>query len=364
MADLVFAPGGATTNITVQTDVLSRVGELLKHSVAGIHGAAVSLVTDDRVRGLYGRTVADSLAAADLTVHEFSVPPGEASKSLAVAERVYAFLAERAVGRDGLMLALGGGVVSDLAGFVAATWMRGIPFAVCPTTLESAIDASLGGKTAVNIAGGKNLVGVFHQPRLVAIDPRCLTTLEPRDVRAGLAESVKHALLVSEPFLAWHEACAGAILALESDVVSELILRNLQIKGAIVEEDTLERTGRRMLLNFGHTIGHAIESCCAYRLRHGECVALGIVAACRLSRRLGLLDDAVVSRVEALLARLGLPTRLTEPPAAEAVLDTIARDKKAKGGRVRFVLLAGVGVPVVRDDVTDAQIRDAYASLF
>jgi 3-dehydroquinate synthase len=321
------------------------------------------LITDRHVESLYSESVLKSLGSAAFTADSCSIEPGEASKSLDTLAEVYQYLARCGLGRDGLILALGGGVVSDLAGFAAATWMRGVRFAICPTTLEADIDASIGDKTAINVPGAKNLVGAFHQPLVVAIDPACLKTLDPRDVRAGLGESVKHALISSEEFLAWHEANAEAIPALDPALTTALIKRNLRIKAGIVEEDPRERTGAREVLNFGHTIGHAIEACGGFALRHGECVALGLLAACRLSQCLGSLREETVARVEKLLARLGLPTRLSDPIETERILDALRKDKKVRGGVGRFVLLEGVGRPVVRDDVPEELVRDAYESL-
>jgi len=253
--------------------------------------------------------------------------------------------------------------VSDLAGFVAATWLRGVRFAICPTTLEADVDASIGGKTAVNIDAGKNLVGAFHQPVLVAVDPDCLKTLDPRDVRAGMAESIKHALLFSEEFLSWHEKHGDAILALEPGTIAELIGRNVRFKADVVREDTLEQAGRRMLLNFGHTVGHAIESCCGYAYRHGECVALGMLAACRLSHSLGLLGARDVDRVQTLLDRFGLPTVLAESVDWRRIITRLRNDKKVRAGKVRLVLLEGIAQPVIRADVPEKALRQAYDSL-
>jgi len=312
---------------------------------------------------LYGPQVLNVLRASDLSATELRVPAGEHAKSLDVLADVYRQLADRHVGRDGLLLALGGGVVSDLTGFAAATWMRGIPFGICPTTLESAIDASIGGKTAVNIPGAKNLVGAFHQPLFVATDPTCLATLPPRDLSAGLAESVKHALIADADFLTWHEHHAQAVLGADMSVLTDLIVRNAAIKCDIVARDPFERSGTRMILNFGHTIGHAIEATAEGELRHGECVALGMVAALRLSHMLGLVDSVLVDRVVALLERLRLPTRLETAPDTDHVLESIRKDKKAKGQRVRFVLLEQVGRPVIRDDISESRIREAIGSL-
>lgn len=354
---------GQTTVVKVVPQIVDAIGKTLAAHLGADQRYQVVVVTDTRVGRLYASRLVASLESSGFGVHVHAVDPGEGSKSLATVEQLYAFLAEHAVGRDAILLALGGGVVSDLCGFVAATWMRGVRFVICPTTLEADVDACLGGKTGVNLPAGKNLVGAFHQPTLVAVDPMCLHTLDDRDVRAGLAESIKHALISSDDFLSWHEAHASAILSLDDVVVTELIEKNLRIKGEIVEQDPLEECGRRIHLNFGHTIGHAIEMLCEYRLRHGECVALGMLAACRLSNMMGLLGAAQVARVEAILSRFALPDKLSEPISADAVLEAIRLDKKMRGGKVRFVLLESIGKPVVRDDVSEPMVRQAYGSL-
>ncbi len=351
------------TEIAVRSNALAEAGELLRHACALPAGARIVLVSDKRVAALHGQRLSEALRQVGFNVLEHLVEPGEKSKSLEAAGDLYRFLAQNTVPRDTAIVALGGGVVSDLAGFVAATWMRGVRFVVCPTTLESAIDASIGGKTAINLPEAKNLIGAFHQPVLVVIDPSCLDTLEVRDVSAGLGESVKHALIASEEFLAWHECHADAILGLDDSLTVELILRNVQIKSGIVEEDEREQTGRRVLLNFGHTIGHAIEACCGFTLRHGECVALGMTAACHLSHTMGILDRAVVARVEAILHRFGLPTSLAEPIDSDLIMTALRHDKKIHSGATHFVLLEGPGRPVVRNGVSDQAILEAYESL-
>jgi len=355
-----------TTQIIIEEGVLERIGSILRPLVVGRH---VLLVTDETVKGLYGATVTDSITASGLRVDTYTIPPGERSKSLSVAQGLYAALAANRVGRDGIVMALGGGVVSDLAGFAAATWMRGIDFTVCPTTVEADVDASIGGKTAVNVPAGKNLVGAFHQPRLVAIDPLCLRTLSQRDVQAGLAESIKHALIADESFVAWHEANADAVLTLDPATTTEMIRRNVAIKARIVSSDPTERGGARTLLNFGHTIGHAVEAVTGYSLRHGECVSIGMVAACRLSNRLGLLGLSVVEQVERLLERFHLPVTvahhpgITRIPSAGEILAKIAQDKKGLDDSVRFVLLEGIGRPAVRSQIPEPLIHEVCTSI-
>ncbi|HMQ15303.1 MAG TPA: 3-dehydroquinate synthase [Phycisphaerae bacterium] len=289
------------------------------------------------------------------------VPAGEASKTLASAERLYGGLGEAEIGRDGLILALGGGMIGDLAGFVAATWLRGVPFVFCPTTTEAAIDASIGGKTAVNHPAGKNLIGAFHAAAAVVIDTDLLRTLPARDFSAGLAESVKHALIADAAFLAWHEQEAARLLRGDPNAVTDLILRNCRIKADIVARDAHERDWRAVL-NFGHTVGHALEHVLGFELRHGECVALGMIAENEIARARGWLDAAVCERVGALLATLGLPTRLPRPVSVDEAWAAARVDKKVRGGVVRCVLLRGpaqpeLNVPIDRKEMDAAVTR-------
>ncbi|MFO0840199.1 MAG: 3-dehydroquinate synthase [Phycisphaerae bacterium] len=324
-------------------------------------GAAprICVIADARVYELHGERLKGVLSGNAIVL---TVPPGEQNKSLASAQRLYDELARAEIRRGDLIVALGGGMVGDLAGFVAATWMRGIRFIQIPTTTEAAIDASVGGKTAVNHAAGKNLIGAFHQPIAVVIDTEFLDTLPERDFRAGLAESVKHAVTRDSEFLAWHEQNADAILAREPAALAHLIAWNCRIKAAVVATDERD-DGPRQVLNHGHTIGHALEHVFGYALRHGECVALGMLVENELSRRRGLLDADVAQRIRVLLTRLGLPTRLDRGVDADAVLRACRMDKKNAGGRVRFVLLTGLGQTQRSADAQDAEITAALAAL-
>ncbi|MBL8880047.1 MAG: 3-dehydroquinate synthase [Phycisphaerales bacterium] len=290
------------------------------------------------------------------------IEPGETSKSLPTAERLYSVLADARVERGDMLIAIGGGVVTDLAGFVAGTWLRGIRYISIPTTLEAAIDASVGGKTAINHAAGKNLIGVFHHPSTVLIDTRFLATLPRRDLIAGLAESVKHALLTTPAFVAWHETHAELIRDGDTGAMNELIARNIQVKTDVVARDERE-AGLRAILNYGHTIGHAIEHVLEYELRHGECVALGIVAENALAVAAGILDPTTATRARALLHTLGLPTALPRPVDAEALLEACRVDKKVRSGKVRFALLRGIGAPVIVDHLSDAEIVGAIRTI-
>lgn len=378
MKDIFLRAGSANTRIRVLPGALNHIGEW----IALLPTPPLVLVcADQTVADLYAERVLTSLASAGLRASLHTFPPGDASKCLTELDRIYVKLGEIRLARDGMLLALGGGVASDLTGFAAATWMRGVRFATCPTTLESDVDACIGGKTGINHSAGKNLVGAFHHPELVAVDPECLATLPDRDVAAGLAESIKHALIADAAFLDWHQAHRERILARDPGTMTDLIERNLRIKVDVVESDEREQ-GRRAILNFGHTIGHAIESASAYGLRHGEAVALGMVAAADLSRQMGLLSAGEVARIVETLKAFNLPTRATiSAPDASATSasgaqpapaftidpDAIAAltlgDKKVLGGRRRWVLLAGIGSAVIREDVSDDAIRAAIAAL-
>jgi 3-dehydroquinate synthase len=351
---------GYSTRVVVGSGVLPQLSACCR-DVGGFSRALV--VTDAQLAESYAAPVVTALESHGMPAGLAVVPPGDASKSLDQASRLYNHLAKLGVGRDGVVVGVGGGMVTDLAGFVGATWMRGVTTALCPTSLEADIDASIGGKTGVNHSAGKNLIGAFHHPRVVVIDTDCLTTLPDRDLSAGLAESVKHAAISDEPFLAWHEAHAAEILEHDRPCLGELIDRNITIKAHIVARDEREEGGIRALLNFGHTIGHAIEAVCDYRLRHGESVALGMVAECRLASSLGILEPACTSRLSALLEKLHLPTRLHESLDLEAVSAYLRLDKKAVSGTPRFALLKGFGAPVVQSDVPAELIRKAVESI-
>jgi 3-dehydroquinate synthase len=301
-----------------------------------------------------------SLAAAGLRAKRLLVPDGERSKSLRQAERLYDALLGAGADRSSVLIALGGGVVGDLTGFVAATLLRGVDFVQVPTTLLAMIDSSVGGKTGVNVKRGKNLVGAFHQPKLVWIDAATLRTLPRRELLAGLAEGIKHAAIRDAGLFAQLEAELERLLALDPEVVLPFLARNCAIKAGVVSRDERE-AGERMLLNFGHTLGHAIETLSRYRgILHGEAVAMGMAFAARRSEALGMAEPGTARRLVALLARAGLPT---DPPpfSRRAYLAAIAADKKKKDERVRFVALRSIGraetVPLRPEDILPASRR-------
>jgi 3-dehydroquinate synthase len=341
-----------------------RLSELFAANIHEMKHRKCLLIFDEKVRSPWAVDVEEALGKGFGEFCARGVRGGDSEKSLDTAAQLFHALAGKGFGRDSLIVALGGGSVSDLAGFVAGVWMRGIEWAVLPTTVEGAVDACLGGKTAVNLPKGKNLVGVFHHPVLIVVDPEFFATLDARDIRAGLAESVKHALLCSEEWLAWHERHADRILALQPEVIVELVERNLRFKGQVVAADPYERKDIRTQLNLGHTFGHAIEHASGFQLRHGECVAIGLVAACRLSRELGFLDRPFILRVESLLAGFGLPTRLAIDLDPKQILDGMKSDKKRAGGRPRFVLLESPGRAVIRFDVPEKLVGEIVESLF
>lgn len=304
------------------------------------------VVTDDVVGPLHAHSVVASLTDLGMEVVSLSVPPGDSSKSLEQAGRLFDALADRNHGRDEPIIAVGGGMVGDLAGFVAATWHRGVPWIQCPTTLEADIDASIGGKTAVNHPAGKNLIGAFHQPSLVCIDVDCLKTLSGRDYTAALAESVKHAIIKAPDFLDWHEQNAAMIVQRDPGVVEELVVRNCRIKAEVVAADEREmatQTVGRASLNFGHTVGHAVEAYFEYRLRHGEAVALGMVAALDLAVRQAGFPEGDRQRFEELMSALGLACRAPERFDPEQVIERLAADKKVRRRNVQFVVPTRIG---------------------
>ena len=349
--------GAAPYRIDIAPGLLDD-GALLASHLRGRHALIVS---DSQVAPLYAQRVQAALAAArpdaKIALHVFEA--GEASKTLANFSGVIDALAALGATRDACIYALGGGVVGDLAGFAAACWMRGIDVVQLPTTLLAMVDSSVGGKTAVDIAQGKNLVGAFHPPCAVIADTAALRTLPPRELRAGFAEVIKYGAIVDAPFLDWLDADADGLLAGDDAVLAEAIARSCAHKAAIVERDPFER-GERALLNFGHTFGHAIETEQGYGgLNHGEAVAVGMVLAARLSTLLGLADAADGERLRALLERFGLPTTLPPNLDPAALVARMRLDKKAQGSGLRFVLWNGAGKARVVADVAEARVLDA-----
>lgn len=289
--------------------------------------------------------------------------PGEGTKSLAELGRVLDFLAEEKIDRTGVLFAVGGGVIGDLAGFAAAVWLRGIEFYQVPTTLLAMVDSSVGGKTGINLSAGKNLVGAFHQPRGVFVGTDVLTTLPPREFAAGAAEIIKAGLLGDADLFARLE---HSPLTVGSADLAAVIRRCCALKAHVVEADERElaKDGGRALLNLGHTFGHAIEQVTSYgTYLHGEAVAIGLSAAARLSAKLGLIDATTVARIDGTVAAHGLPTRLRAPLSLAELLVAMARDKKVRGGLPRFVLLEKIGAAVTRDAVPAELVEQSFCEV-
>ncbi|OGO47670.1 MAG: 3-dehydroquinate synthase [Chloroflexi bacterium RBG_16_64_32] len=355
----------ATYPVYIDWNALFDLGLRLRE--AGLTAQAY-IVSDETVFAGYGKQVEAALAQADIPVASYTVPPGEASKSLDTAAAIYDWLIQRRAERGHVVVALGGGMVTDLAGYVAATYLRGLPLVHVPTSLLAMVDAAIGGKVAVNHPQAKNTIGAFYQPSLVLADVAALRSLPPRELTSGWAELIKHALILDPDLLAFLEERAGGVLRLEPEPTTEAIRRSVAIKAKIVSEDEREETGRRTVLNYGHTVAHAIEAATEYgRLPgqgflHGEAVAIGMTAAAAVARRMGLLSADVEQRQRDLLERFGLPTR-AEGVDRTAVLAAMALDKKVRAGAVRWVLLEDVGRTVLRDDVPQVVVEDALGEV-
>ncbi|RAK60429.1 3-dehydroquinate synthase [Phenylobacterium hankyongense] len=323
----------------------------------------VAVVSDATVWGLHGAALTASLAAAGVTASPIVVPPGEQTKSFEGLAEVIDRLLALELDRGDVVVAFGGGVVGDLAGFAAAIYKRGVDFVQIPTTLLAQVDSSVGGKTAIDTARGKNLVGAFHQPRLVLADLDMLATLPDREMRAGYAEVIKYGLLGDFAFFEWLEANGDKVLAREPGALLHAVARSVEMKAEIVAEDEKEQ-GRRALLNLGHTFGHALESETGYgeALLHGEAVAAGQALAFRFSAAQGLCSAQDSTRAEAAIAAAGLPTRLDQvtgaPFVAERLVRHMGQDKKAEAGRLTFILARALGDAFVAKQVDAAAVTD------
>ena len=346
---------GISCRVLVGSGMLGRVGQL--SAEAGLRGRC-AVISDDNVAKLHSAPALESLRAAGFDPVLLTVPAGEKSKSLSMAENLLERMAEAGLDRGSFVVALGGGVVGDLAGFVAAIYQRGIPFVQIPTTIVAQVDSSVGGKTGVNLRAGKNLVGSFHQPRLVLADIDTLVTLPDREYREGFAEVIKHAAIRDAGMLETIDPLA------DRSSLAPLIARNIAIKAAIVAEDEKEESGTRALLNFGHTIGHAIENVAGYgELLHGEAISIGLAAALVISQQKYGLPKQAADRIRAKLADFGLPLN---PPAhlkTNELLVAAAKDKKFSAGQIRFVVVPRLGEAIVADDVTESDLRSAIEAI-
>jgi 3-dehydroquinate synthase len=349
--------------IFVGYGLLNKLGDKMKQATLSV---TATIISDENVFSLYGSKVEGILKDAGFAVNSFVVPPGEETKSMGYAIKIYDSLVEHRAERDDIIVALGGGVVGDLAGFIAATFLRGMPWVQVPTSLVAMVDASIGGKVGVNHPEGKNLIGSFYQPSLVLADCQTLTTLPQRELTSGWAEVVKHGLILDKEFFEFLETNVNRLAKLEPEVLTRAISRSAAIKAQVVSQDEKEKEGKRTILNYGHTIAHGLEAATQYkRFLHGEAVAVGMMGAAKLSQRLGLLPSAVVERQQALLQKFGLPTSLRAEAASQrrgrkrsnlklslaGVTRAMELDKKVRGKAIRWVLLQDIGKAVIRSDV-------------
>jgi 3-dehydroquinate synthase len=356
MQTVTVALGERSYALHIGQNVLDHAGTLL----AKLPMTKTALiVTQPAIGAAYGARVLDSLRAQGFAAETFEVLDAEEAKSLAWLEQIYDRLIAMRLDRRSPVLALGGGVVGDLAGFAAATYLRGVPFVQIPTTLLAQVDSSIGGKTAVNHARGKNLIGAFYQPRMVLIDVDTLQTLPPRELRSGMAEVVKYGVIAKPDLFEHLEHCTLEMLLQDADLRTQIIRECCQIKADVVAADEHE-VGLRAILNFGHTFGHAIEAAGGFSTyTHGEAVAIGMVWATELSLRMGLCDPQFLGRLRRLLSTLGLPTALRG--RVDGIRDALLMDKKVVAGRSRFILVEGIGQVSIRDDVPSQLVEEVVA---
>lgn len=331
--------GGRGYDVLVGAGVLRELPTILAQTCSAHRYV---LIADDRVAALHAAAVAANLTAAGLRVDRLEFPAGEANKTRESWSRLSDEMFAAGMGRDTAVLALGGGVTGDLAGFVSATYMRGVPLVQLPTTLLAMIDSSVGGKTGVDTPAGKNLIGAFLQPAVVVADTEVLRTLPERELRAGLVEAVKHGAIADAKYFDRIEAELDAVLALEPATVGALIARSVEIKAAVVAADEREG-GQRKILNFGHTIGHAVEALSGYRLLHGQAIAIGIVAEARVGEAIGVTETGTAERLRELLERMRMPVAPPRDMSAEAIIAATRSDKKARAGRVEYSLIERIG---------------------
>ena len=353
-------------DIRLMTGGLDAIGQCLNASQLGTKlGKKIAVVSNPEIFKLYGDRVLTSLQAAGFETLSYCFEPGETHKTFASVQGLFDALLAARFERSSTLLALGGGIVGDMTGFAAATWLRGLNFVQVPTSLLAMVDASVGGKTGVNHPQGKNLIGAFYQPKLVLIDPEVLATLPEREFRAGMAEVIKYGVIWDADLFAQLEAAAqlDTIEAIDSAFLLDILGRSTQAKADVVTQDEKEG-GLRAILNYGHTIGHALESLTGYRvMNHGEAVGIGMVAVARIMVHMGLWDAATEARQLAVIQKTGLPTTLPEGVTVSEIVDRLKTDKKVQDGRVRFILSKAIGSAFVTDSVTDALVTAALATL-
>jgi 3-dehydroquinate synthase len=351
---------GGEYPVIVGWEILPQAGEYLRQAGLKTHAYIIS---DDAVSHHHSDALQHALTGANIASDLYCLPPGEASKSLNTVSHVYDWLISLKAQRGQPILALGGGMVTDLAGFVAATYARGVPVVHIPTSVLGMVDAAIGGKVGVNHPRAKNMIGAFYQPRLVIADVATLRTLPPREYFSGWAEVIKHAFIADETLVSFLEGNANAIIKLDPDATTEAIRRSVAIKARIVSQDEREETGLRMTLNYGHTLAHALESATAYgRFLHGEAVAIGMMLAANISTRIGALEEDVVDRQRRLLERFKLPIHCNAI-GREALEAAMSLDKKVRGKSIQWVTLESIGRPVIRDDIPAEVVEQCLSEI-
>ncbi len=359
MRNVKVSLGKDSYDICIGTDIADELQSFIRQ--AGFSRKAL-LVSDSVVGKLYGEKVLAILQEAGLRAELFLIEAGESSKSLGSAEKIYTKAIEMGLDRKSALFALGGGVVGDLAGFVAATYMRGIAFVQLPTSLLAQVDSSVGGKVAVNHRLGKNMIGAFYQPRAVFIDLTMLQSLPKREIYTGLAEIIKYGIIYDAEFFRYLSEHADALLRLDLETIAHVVARSCEIKAAVVSNDERE-AGLRIILNFGHTLAHAIESETNYqKYNHGEAVAIGMIGAARLSRELGLIDEAAVKAVKAIVRKFHLPVKASGC-TLEKMFENISHDKKTVNGNVQWVLMNEIGKVQVDKNVPDILVKKVIAEI-
>ena len=341
-------------NIMIGNDMLKEIGGALdKFEFSG----KIAVISNPTVYALYGKTIVSALKGSGNDLTEVLIPDGEEYKSLEYTEKIYESLLKSRLDRKSVLIALGGGVIGDITGFAASTYMRGIDFIQVPTTLLAQVDSSVGGKTGVNHPLGKNMIGAFWQPRLVWIDIGTLKTLPQREFLSGLGEVIKYGVIWDEEFFAYLEANRDKILSLDAAVLTHIIGRSCEIKAEVVSRDERE-SGLRAILNYGHTIGHALETLTGYRqYLHGEAVSIGMYMEARLSRQLGLIDNKAVARIKALIDSFGLPSEMPGDIGAHDLIEKMQLDKKTVAGRMHFVLPEKVGQVRIYSELSAEDIK-------
>jgi 3-dehydroquinate synthase len=355
------ALGERSYDITIADGALKQTGEIIRAAL-GNAARRLAIISNARVHGFYGKAVEKSLKQAGFATRTHLIGDGERAKSLATAERALAFMIASRFERSDAVVALGGGVVGDLAGFVAACFQRGVNYVQIPTTLLAQIDSSVGGKTAVNHKLGKNLIGAFHQPRAVIIDPQSLATLPKRELRAGLYEALKYGVIRDEQLFALLRQELGGVNALDPGLLARIIARCCEIKAEVVTADERE-SGLRRILNFGHTVGHALEAVTAYRrLKHGEAVGYGMQCASTIAEKAGIIPRAEADAIRRGVAELGRLPRIDDLKTPE-IIAAMAHDKKVAQGKLPLILPTRIGDVVVRDDIPPGVIRASVREL-